>query len=94
MKAAVSYKNSTPWRAKEVTLDDPQDHEVLLKLATAEMFHVDLHFIKGDIRVPTPEMHPFQFDLPPSISPKSTEPSGCFQARPPFHVLECRPRIW
>jgi len=28
MKAAVLYEANTPLRVEEVTLDDPQDHEV------------------------------------------------------------------
>jgi hypothetical protein len=31
---------------EEATLDDAQDREVLLKLATAETFHVDLRLIE------------------------------------------------
>jgi Zn-dependent alcohol dehydrogenase len=54
MKAAVSYETNTPLRVEEVTLDDPQDHEVLVKLVAAGTCHSDLHFMKGDIPVPTP----------------------------------------
>ncbi len=54
MKAAVSYETNTPMRVEEVTLDDPQDHEVLVKLVAAGTCHSDLHFMKGDIPVPTP----------------------------------------
>jgi len=54
MKAAVSYETNTPMRVEEVTLDEPQDHEVLVKLAAAGTCHSDLHFMKGDIPVPIP----------------------------------------
>jgi len=54
MKAAVSYETNTPMRVEEVTLDDPQDHEVLVKLVAAGTCHSDLHFLKGDIPVLTP----------------------------------------
>lgn len=54
MKAAVSYETNTPLRVEEVTFDEPQDHEVLVKLAAAATCHSDLHFMKGDISVPTP----------------------------------------
>jgi S-(hydroxymethyl)glutathione dehydrogenase/alcohol dehydrogenase len=54
MKAAVSYEINTPMRVEEVTLDDPQDHEVLVKLAAAGTCHSDLHFLKGDIPVSMP----------------------------------------
>jgi len=57
MKAAVSYETNTPMRVEEVILDDPQDHEVLVKLAAAGTCHSALHFMKGDIPVPTPETH-------------------------------------
>jgi Zn-dependent alcohol dehydrogenase len=54
MKAAVSYEVNTPMRVEEVTLDDPQDHEVLVKLVAAGTCHSDLHFLKGDIPVSMP----------------------------------------
>lgn len=54
MKAAVSYETTTPMRVEEVTLDEPQDHEVLVKLAAAGTCHSDLHFLKGDIPVAMP----------------------------------------
>jgi S-(hydroxymethyl)glutathione dehydrogenase/alcohol dehydrogenase len=54
MKAAVLYETNTPIRVEEVTLDEPQDHEVLVKLTAAATCHSDLHYMKGDIPVPTP----------------------------------------
>jgi Zn-dependent alcohol dehydrogenase len=54
MKAAISYETNTPLRVEEVTLDDPQDNEVLVKLVAAGTCHSDLHFMKGDIPTPTP----------------------------------------
>jgi len=54
MKAAVSYQINTPMRVEEVTLDEPQDHEVLIKLVAAGTCHSDLHFLKGDIPVAMP----------------------------------------
>ncbi len=54
MKAAVSYETNTPLRVEEVTLDDPQDHEVLVKVSAAGTCHSDLDFMKGNIPVLTP----------------------------------------
>ncbi len=54
MKAAVSYELNTAMRVEEVSLDEPQGHEVLVKIAAAGTCHSDLHFLKGDIPVPLP----------------------------------------
>jgi Zn-dependent alcohol dehydrogenase len=54
MKAAVSYETNARMRVEEVTLDEPQDYEVLLKLVAAGTCHSDLHFLKGDIPVTMP----------------------------------------
>jgi Zn-dependent alcohol dehydrogenase len=54
MKAAVSYEINSAMRVEEVTLDEPQGHEVLVKLVAAGTCHSDLHFLKGDIPVPLP----------------------------------------
>ena len=93
-RICVFVRNSTPVGVEEVTLDDPQDHEVLLKLATAETFHVDLHFVKGEIRVPTPKTHYLQSDLPPSSPQKRCGTRRLHSSTgPPFLIWECRPRI-
>jgi len=47
-KAAVLFEPNTPLRIEEVTLDEPQDHEVLVKLVATGVCHTDLHFIKGE----------------------------------------------
>ncbi len=52
MKAAVSYELNSPMKVEEVTLDEPQGHEVLVKLVAAGTCHSDLHFLRGDIPVP------------------------------------------
>jgi S-(hydroxymethyl)glutathione dehydrogenase/alcohol dehydrogenase len=54
MKAAVSYEIKAPMRVEEVTLDEPQDNEVLVKILAAGTCHSDLHFLKGDIPVAMP----------------------------------------
>jgi len=45
-RICASARNSTLVWMEEVTLDDAQDREVLLKLATAETLHVDLRLIE------------------------------------------------
>jgi S-(hydroxymethyl)glutathione dehydrogenase/alcohol dehydrogenase len=54
MKAAVLYELNTPMKVDEVDLDEPQGHEVLVKLEAAGTCHSDLHFLKGEIPVPLP----------------------------------------
>jgi len=54
MKAAVLYEPNSPLRVEEVTLDEPQDQEVLVKLVATGVCHTDLHAIKGDLSVPLP----------------------------------------
>jgi len=54
MKAAVLYENNKPIRVQEVTLDDPQNQEVLVKLVATGVCHTDLHFIKGEMPQPLP----------------------------------------
>ncbi|MBA7594505.1 hypothetical protein ES703_01449 [subsurface metagenome] len=47
MKAAVLYEPNSPLRVEEVTLDEPQDQEVVVKLVAIGVCHTDLHVIKG-----------------------------------------------
>lgn len=54
MKAAVLYEVNTPLRVEEVTLDDPQYQEVMVKMAATGVCHSDLHIIKGDQPSPMP----------------------------------------
>lgn len=54
MKAAVLYELNKPLRVEEVTLDEPQDQEVLVKLVATGVCHTDLHAIKGELPVPLP----------------------------------------
>lgn len=54
MKAAVIYELNTAMKVEEVTLDEPQGHEVLVKLEAAGTCHSDLYFIRGRIPVPLP----------------------------------------
>jgi len=54
MKAAVCYEIGKPLQVEEVTLDEPKDHEVLIKLMACGTCHSDLHFMRGDMPMPTP----------------------------------------
>ncbi len=54
MKAAVLYEINTPLKVEEVTLDEPQENEVLVKIVATGVCHSDLHFMKGEMPQPTP----------------------------------------
>jgi S-(hydroxymethyl)glutathione dehydrogenase/alcohol dehydrogenase len=54
MKAAVLYEVNTPLKLEDVTLDDPQENEILVKLEATGVCHSDLHYIKGDLPLPVP----------------------------------------
>jgi Zn-dependent alcohol dehydrogenase len=45
MKAAVLHEIGKPVQVEEVTLDEPQANEVLVKVAATGVCHTDLHFI-------------------------------------------------
>jgi S-(hydroxymethyl)glutathione dehydrogenase/alcohol dehydrogenase len=53
-KAAVLWEYHTPWSVEEVELDDPQQGEVRVRLASSGMCHSDDHVLKADLPVPTP----------------------------------------
>lgn len=52
MKAAVLFDYDTPLRVEEVTLDEPQDHEVLVKLVATGVCHTDIQVVIGERRMP------------------------------------------
>ncbi len=54
MKAAVQYEVGGPLVVEEVTLDEPQENEILVKMAACGVCHSDLHFMKGEMPVPHP----------------------------------------
>jgi len=54
MKAAVLYAPNTPLKIENVTLDEPQANEVLVKIEATGICHSDLHFMKGEMPVPMP----------------------------------------
>jgi Zn-dependent alcohol dehydrogenase len=49
MKAAVLYGANQPLRVEDVTLDDPQDHEVMVRLVATGICHSDLLLMKGEV---------------------------------------------
>jgi len=54
MKAAVLYEINTPLKVEDLTLDEPQENEVLVKIVATGVCHSDLHFMKGDMPQPLP----------------------------------------
>jgi S-(hydroxymethyl)glutathione dehydrogenase / alcohol dehydrogenase len=54
MKAAVLREIGTPLSIEDVTLDQPQAHEVLIRTAAVGVCHSDLHFAEGKELWPLP----------------------------------------
>lgn len=54
MKAAIMYEVNKPLKVEEVTLDKPQEHEVLVKHVATGVCHSDVHFMRGDMPMPLP----------------------------------------
>ena len=54
MKAAVMYEVNAPLKIEDVTLDEPQENEILVKLDATGVCHSDLHFMQGDMPMPVP----------------------------------------
>jgi len=56
MKAqgAVIHEVGGEWKVEELELDDPQDHEILVKVMASGLCHSDDHFVTGDIPVTLP----------------------------------------
>jgi len=54
MKAAILYEPNTPLRVEDVTFDEPQENEILVKLMATGLCNSDLHFMKGEMPVPVP----------------------------------------
>ncbi len=54
MKAALLYEPNTPLRVEEISYDDPQENEILVKIMATGLCHTDLHFMKGEMPVPVP----------------------------------------
>ncbi len=47
MKAAVLYEQKKPLVVDDIEIEDPQPHEVLVRMAAAGICRSDLHFIEG-----------------------------------------------
>jgi S-(hydroxymethyl)glutathione dehydrogenase/alcohol dehydrogenase len=45
MKAAILYEPNTPLKIEEGILDDPREHEVLIRLVVTGVCHSDLHIM-------------------------------------------------
>jgi len=54
MKAAILYEPNQPLRVEEVTLEEPRECEVLVRIMCTGVCHSDLHFMKGEMPVPVP----------------------------------------
>ncbi len=54
MKAAICYETNKPLQIEDVTLDDLQEHEILVKLEACGVCHTDVHFAKGETPIPLP----------------------------------------
>ena len=54
MKAAVFQGPNQPLTIEEVEIDDPREHEVLVRTAATGVCHSDLHFVEGLYPFPGP----------------------------------------
>src|SRR5580693_189504 len=54
MKAAVFHGPNQPLTIEQVDIDDPQEHEVLVRTAATGVCHSDLHFVEGLYPFPAP----------------------------------------
>jgi S-(hydroxymethyl)glutathione dehydrogenase/alcohol dehydrogenase len=54
MKAAVFHGPKQPLRIEEVEVDQPQEHEVLVRTVASGVCHSDLHFVEGLYPLPAP----------------------------------------
>ncbi|MCU1375825.1 MAG: putative zinc-containing alcohol dehydrogenase [Actinomycetia bacterium] len=48
-RAAVLRAIKTPWSVEDVELDEPREHEVLVRVAAAGLCHSDDHPVQGDM---------------------------------------------
>jgi NDMA-dependent alcohol dehydrogenase len=53
-RAAVLRESPGRYEVVEVDVDDPQDHEVLVRYAASGLCHSDVHFLTGDHAGPLP----------------------------------------
>ena len=53
-RGAVIHEVGGEWQVEDLELDDPQDHEVMIKVVASGLCHSDDHFVTGDIPVTLP----------------------------------------
>ena len=53
-RGAVIHEVGGEWQVEDLELDDPQDHEVMIKVKASGLCHSDDHFVTGDIPVTLP----------------------------------------
>ena len=54
MKAAVFHGPNQPLKIEQVDIDEPREHEVLVRTAATGVCHSDLHFVEGLYPFPAP----------------------------------------
>ena len=54
MKAAMFHGPNQPLTIEQVDIDEPQEHEVLVRTAATGVCHSDLHFVEGLYPSPAP----------------------------------------
>lgn len=54
MKAAVLFEPNSPLRIEEISLREPEAHEVVLRTAFAGICHTDLHYMEAQTPYPMP----------------------------------------
>jgi S-(hydroxymethyl)glutathione dehydrogenase/alcohol dehydrogenase len=54
MKAAIFHGPHQPLTIEQVDIDDPREHEVLMRTAASGVCHSDLHFVDGYYPFPVP----------------------------------------
>ncbi len=54
MKASVLFAPKTKFEIREVVVDKPAPHEVLVRIAASGLCHSDYHYVAGDLSVAMP----------------------------------------
>ena len=54
INAAVLFQSNTPLEIEQLTLDEPAEHEVLVRIAASGVCHSDYHLISGATQHPMP----------------------------------------
>ncbi|NMO02937.1 NDMA-dependent alcohol dehydrogenase [Gordonia sp. TBRC 11910] len=53
-RAAILWERNTEWSVEDIDLDDPKDHEVLVKVVASGLCHSDDHAVTGDLPISIP----------------------------------------